>query len=560
MTSSKLLIVSGVTVIVSLTVSLLPGQEVAAQLLSTPAWNQETDSLRQELRQVSQLLQGQQARLDEQTRRMEQLERELAASRELADRSAVQPIPPVLPESSSARLVLASETLGLAPPSVDCIPGVPCDGQCESCLGSLRDPCGPKIRFGGQYRVMFNASNFGFHDVSITDSQEDRTFFNQRFRTWLTVNPNEHVEGYLQAEMGHIGWGENYDFPKTYVGPRFPGADDRVGVELRYGYLGYKNDRIGRWRAGIQPWQDSFGQTLASSDWDFSVGGISWATTLGDADVLFGAFNLFEGNVDELDDATLFTWDLDWHLSDDHGFGLSVYYLPDNGDYSYPTAAAYDSAWDVWLGARVSTLVGRLPINGFAIYNSGQRNELAGPDFTHDGVALKLETGPVGFGSGNLRFQTLYSTGDKNPGDNHSEEFRTVAQSARDNFGSQGYWSYLVITSPHGPSDVNDLGVSLQNRGLGLFTVQAMYDYPISRRLSGASVAGWLSADQINPTSGSREVGTELAQLFTLDLGGGLAVDFGAAVLFTGDFYRTAPAAAGPDDIWEAFTRVQLEF
>ena len=117
-----------------------------------------------------------------------------------------------------------------------------------------------------------------------------------------------------------------------------------------------------------------------------------------------------------------------------------------------------------------------------------------------------------------------------------------------------------MITSPHGPSDVNDLGVSLQNRGLGLFTVQAMYDYQMSCRLSGASVVGWLSADQINPVSGSREMGTELAQLFTLDLGGGLAVEFGLAVLLTGDFYRTAPADPRPDDLWEAFTRVQLEF
>lgn len=55
-------------------------------------------------------------------------------------------------------------------------------------------------------------------------------------------------------------------------------------------------------------------------------------------------------------------------------------------------------------------------------------------------------------------------------------------------------------------------------------------------------------------------MGTELAQLLALDLGGGLLVDFGVAILFTGDFYKTSPAAQRPDDLWEASTRVQLEF
>ena len=45
---------------------------------------------------------------------------------------------------------------------------------------------------------------------------------------------------------------------------------------LRYGYLAYHNDGLGRLQAGIQAWQDSFAQTLFSSDWDFSVGGLSW--------------------------------------------------------------------------------------------------------------------------------------------------------------------------------------------------------------------------------------------------------------------------------------------
>jgi hypothetical protein len=48
--------------------------------------------------------------------------------------------------------------------------------------------------------------------------------------------------------------------------------------------------------------------------------------------------------------------------------------------------------------------------------------------------------------------------------------------------------------------------------------------------------------------------------MFTYNFGGGLTLDIGAAVLFTGDFYRASPGAASPDNLYEGFTRLQLEF
>jgi hypothetical protein len=99
-----------------------------------------------------------------------------------------------------------------------------------------------------------------------------------------------------------------------------------------------------------------------------------------------------------------------------------------------------------------------VPVNGFAIYNTGDREDFGNvPTFHHDGVALKLEAGPVPIGPGKVSTQALYSTGGNSPGGG----FRTVAQSARDNFGADGYWSYLMLVSPQGYTDVNDLGLSL---------------------------------------------------------------------------------------------------
>ncbi|MEX0818878.1 MAG: hypothetical protein WD070_04775, partial [Pirellulaceae bacterium] len=292
--------------------------------------------------------------------------------------------------------------------------------------------------------------------------------------------------------------------------------------------------------------------------------GLSWLTTLpalGDMRLLAGAFVLFEGNVRESDDAVLWTVDGDWGKADGHAFGWSVYVVTDGGDYSYPTAAPYDFSWDVWLGLRGTIQTAVAPLHTFFLYNTGRREELGGaPDFEHNGFAAKLATGPRPLWFGEVRFQALYSTGESDPNATNSSEFRTVAQSVRDSFGAQGYWSYLAITSPHGPSDVNDLGVSLQNRGLGLFTAQVAFDYEINERLSAILAVGWLNSDQPTPTSGSRDMGTELLKMFTYDFGGGLKADLGAAVLFTGDFYKPSPASPSPDTLWEAFTRVQLEF
>lgn len=474
---------------------------------------------------------------------------EQAARLELLERAAAEPV--------SAGPPATDESIRWDDWAPESGPVIVAPGECASA-------CYPEYSLGGQYRLMFNGANFDFHEAVISDHQPSQTFFNQRLRTWLTVQTSEHVEAYIQVEVGHIAWGENFEFPKTYVGPRFPPADDRVGIELRRGYLTYHSDETGRWRAGIQDWQDSFDQTLASSDWDFSVGGLSWSTTLevaGEMRLLAGAFVLFEGDVRQADDTILWTLDGDWGQAETGSFGWSVYAVTDHGHYSYPTAPPYDSSWDMWWGLRGTLPMPLVPLHGFAIYNVGQRNELGGaPDFRHQGFAAKLATGPHFCWGGELRLQALYATGEGDPSARNSSEFRTVAQSVRDNFGAQGYWSYLAITSPQGPSDVNDLGVSLQNRGLGLFTAQAVFDYPIHECLTGKFAVGWLRSAAPNPTSGACEMGTELLKMFTYDFGGGLKADLGAAVLFTGDFYKPAPDAPAPDLLWETFCRVQLEF
>lgn len=413
----------------------------------------------------------------------------------------------------------------------------------------------PKIKIGGQYRVMGSLNNFGFHPSSISDQQDRESFFNQRFRTWLDIDVNENVAGYLQLEIGHVLWGQNFELTKSYRGPAST-VGDRVGIELRRAFLTYQRENLGLFKFGIQDWDDIFGSGLASSDWDFNVGGLHFSRSFGLTDMRLGGFVLGNGPATKLsDDALLFTADVERKLGGESTLGLAVYGLRDQSGYSYPTVF-YRSSWDYWVGANFKTQLASFPLQTFLIFNQGRRND---PDLSHQGFATRVEISHK-LRAAELSFQAIYSSGEDDPTATRSSEFRTIAQSERDNFGSQGYWSYLAITSPHGPSDVSDLGASLQNRGLGLTTLQSRLRFPIRDRLDGMLAVGWLRSSATNPVSGHSYMGTEFLGGVTVDLGGGLRIDLGGAFLSTGRFYQPAPDSRKPSTLFQPFVRAQLEY
>jgi hypothetical protein len=455
---------------------------------------------------------------------------------------------------------------GIAAPA----PGAPVD--CSACTEEAPPPSPfdwSKFKLGGQFRIEADGANFTYHSPVITDRQDDQFVVIQRYRLWLTYNPNDHVEGYIQMQIGGVAWGTNFDFNKNFPADFSPVPGDRVGIELRRAWLAYKDDNWGKFRAGILDWHDYFHDTLASSDYDFNVGGVEWTNTIKDwndfkyrlailllSDEAFIANDVSPGS----HSAYLYAFDADQPFSKTTSVGASIYFLNDRDQYSYPTFTLYSSAWDLWFGVRGNTKLGEVPISGLFLVNAGERKDFTPDNFNHTGYAGLVEVGPIPFGKGKFSTQFVASSGGSTPGEGATTEFRTLAQTARDNFGSQGYWSYMHILTPNGPDDVNDLGVSLQDRGLGLFTIQAKYEYPLTCKLLSTTAAGWFRSQRANPTSGSSDIGTELSQMFTYNFGGGLTLDTGAAVLFTGNFYRSAPNGPTPDDLFEIFARLQLEF
>ena|GEM_PF-2130282 len=432
-------------------------------------------------------------------------------------------------------------------------------------------PVGLKVTVGGQYRVMGDQSNFSWHDATIPAPGAAMTptrnaFSNLRLRNNLDVRVDERHGGFLQYEVGHVSLGANAEFPKAAGNSSNP--DMQPGdIELRRAFLYDDRGGKGTYRVGILDFTDPYGSILASADWDFNVGGVDFYKKLGHDDpfeLRLGAYQLFEHNHRISDDTALYAFDLNYVHDAKRSIGLGYHVMDDSGSYSYAHlnthSKTYLSSHDYWLGLHGTTSIGDVALRGAFIHNEGSRLDVGPGRWTHSGDAVRVEAvTPVGRKS-TLSVQGMHTSGEADPNTRNSGEFRTIAQSAGDNFGAASYWGYLSITSPHGPSDINDLGVSSQNRGLGLNTLQGKLDVSFNRKLAGTLAAGWLTADKTNPANGGKEIGTEGRAELAWTLGKGFEIQSGIAHLWTGSFYKTGPTAGDPENLYQLYTRTQLEF
>lgn len=422
--------------------------------------------------------------------------------------------------------------------------------------------------------MMANASNFSFHSKSINFSQDSHSFANMRLRSWVNLGSFQ-ADGYglyTQFELGHVPFETNNDGP---ISSSMNGFD---GLELRRSFFWFMLDDNTQVRFGLQGWSDMFSNSiskgsdlyaiddydfassiLANSVWDFNVPGLNVFGSFDDSThYRMGVFALSEGDrtLSGNGSAYLIAADYDQGF-DGHRMGASVYYLADKGDYSYGTfggpQTAYGSSQDLWIGLRGAFQLDNWDPTYALIYNRGGTSD---PNWDHQGWAGKLEMSR-GLGEGKVSLLAMASTGDDGSGE--SNEFRTIAQGARDNLGSQGYWGYLPITSPHGPSDVNDLGISLQNQGLGLLTMQGAWAQPITGHLDSVVAMGYLASAEKNPMSGHRDLGSEVALMMNWKPRPMVGIQFGIAYLFAGGFFD-GPGGGSSDDLREIFLRMQLEF
>lgn len=408
------------------------------------------------------------------------------------------------------------------------------------------------ISMGIQYRVMYNYSNIPGPGGTTFSNTEPYDFFRQRLRLNVEMKPTENAGGFLQIEYRGGFGGSSPDQSDPRGGNPTVNPFNRLQARgVRYGYLYVAPMEGSNITVGILPISDQVGDTLFSADWDFNVGGIAYMAKRGPIDYRLAYLRLVDtvnsGNISDLDnDGNVYVADLNYGL-DMVKLGAHIYYLGIGRvtDPRAPASLSDGRTDESWYGLTAAGSLGPSSLNGFFIINNGKTS---GSD-EHTGYAVKAEGSiPLGPAKGFLLF--IYTTGD-DPG-KVDKRFTTIQ-----NFvGTQGYWAYTHLFTANGPSDVNDLGVRIDNGGLGLLTLQGKLSSPIVARLSGDLIAGFFQAAKEKVAGGGKNMGTELAGMLTFEVSNNLNLQAGVASAFLGDDFFGANA----DDLYEVFSRFQLQF
>jgi hypothetical protein len=413
------------------------------------------------------------------------------------------------------------------------------------------------VRIGLQYRVMYNYSNIPLSGVTSVDDTDAYDFFRQRMRFNLDVQSSQNVGGFLQLEY-RGGWGGSspaYSDPRADADPGLSAnAFNRLEARgVRYGYIYYTPEADNTYlAAGIIPLSDRLGDTLFSADWDFNVGGITYRSTVGRTDYRLGFVRLIDGvsssDSSTLDDnGDLVIADIAWPWGERLKLGGHLYYLDVDRDAAVEAGLTTNGKISQgWYALSGSLALGRSTLNSFICLNDGDYD---GTDNT--GLASKLEA-VIPLDQFTFKLMAIFATGDRE-GDTADNQFRTIQGIV----GTEGYWAYTHIFTANGASDVNDLGVGLDNDGRGLTTIQGKIETSLNHKLDLDLFAGWFQASEDN-SDGNKDMGTEFGCMFTYALAQKLNFQLGFSYALLGDYYRNDDG--GPDDLYETFSRFQLQF
>lgn len=407
------------------------------------------------------------------------------------------------------------------------------------------------IDIGLQHRVMYNYSNIG--------SREDYDFFRQRLRLVFDIHTEEGVGSFMQLEF-RGGWGGSSPAASDPRGTYAINAFNRLEARgVRYGYV-YFPLGPGSVNGGILPISDQVNDMIFSADWDFNVGGVSYMGEMNGFDYRLAYIRLVEGvfyrdTVIEDEDLDFIVVDLNTSLGATMKGGIHFYAT--TGEVC-PLGTLCTVSTDmvdldqIWIGPRITADINALKIDGAVIYNSGERGTV-----DNDGWLVRL-SGSTMLGNANVSLLGIYSTGEDVVSVDNG--FQTV----QGILGTAGYWGYTYIFSPHGPSDVNDFGLEVGNRGFGLITLQLKADIPLSEKVALQGVAGWFAATEDMPTlvpgKFDDDLGTEFGAQLTINLGKYMNLEVGGGIADLGDAAQANYQGNNEDSVYEIFSRLQLEF
>jgi hypothetical protein len=415
-------------------------------------------------------------------------------------------------------------------------------------LGAAAAPAAAAIQhefsgsFAAQY-VMTNFNNtavtkdFAYAPDGLPADPGTASFFEQRVRLGYAAKFDDRLKFVSKFEIDYAYYGD-----ASYGVGANEGAAvgaDQVNLETKNLYLDFTCPITGvNAKVGMQEYIDGFEGALIWAD----AAGLAFARPFGAATASLGFFRLLDdGDVPGEQTADLLALDGSYAIGKDTRVGGAYYLVRDDRDEHTATIHT--------VGVNGKSLLGPATFNGYLLAQFGE--DAAGRDIGAYGANAGAE---LPLGSGVLRCELQYSSGDGNPDDDTSASLHTY-------YGEQWYGSHslalltrddLALTADNGV--IYELGFG----GRGSMIASAGYDLPLGAKtaLSGNLGAGWAVKDYDRQGAA---IGTEANVKLTRQLYEGLTLTVRAAYLFLGDFYDgVAEGGANPDNPWDA--RVVLAY
>jgi len=265
---------------------------------------------------------------------------------------------------------------------------------------------GPKVTFGGQYRVNAYTADNDF-DNPPPNENDNQTSARLRLRQNVDIEFDEQFKTHVQFELQHTT--DNVTTTDSRRG------GNSTNVSVRHAVMDYTfrpgNALDGtNAQVGIVPLQDYFHQTQFSADWDYNPLAVSFIVPAGDSSLRLFAANLQEGSESNADDDFVhYQADFSMPLGNDAGITFTGTAL------NIANVVGNSDGWHYNYGLGGYMPLGdSMKVNGF-VMGSSTDSSLLGGNNDADGVAVLGElTGSLG--SGEFGILASYTSGEKDGG------------------------------------------------------------------------------------------------------------------------------------------------
>ncbi len=399
--------------------------------------------------------------------------------------------------------------------------------------------------FHGMFRVFGYASNFtdgkGGSIIDgglLTEHSRTRSYVEQRARLMYIAKANDDLKLVTHFEIDSR-WGD-----ASYTDGRGKGGAigaDTTNLETKNVYLDFNIPSTAiNAKVGIQPWTDSYGGIFVNADMAGALVSAKYAgfnNSLG-----WFRFNEEAGSVPGKATRDFLVLDSKYALSKDAKVGASYYML--NTDYK-----GDDNTYTHMVGLNGEFNLAPVTLGAFGMYQFGQAPFSDNSDLSAFAAGATAK-GKLGIGT--LRVAALYTSGDRNTGDNEdSNAFQVVAPES--NFYAAEM--QIMLRNKYNINTdralVHNLGGAQKDEGfIGGFIG---YDANLTSKVYGSVNAGFGAA--ANSDQKDNYLGTEVNAEIGYKLFDNMTASVQGAYMFLGDYFDEA---GDLDDPYQA--RVMLNY